>query len=694
MTPSNDHSTSVANLASARLGFDYLFQNDVTGARDHFAGKDDPYHLLGLGVCVFLDAALGMESAMIAEAGRYLAQSEAGSKKHLRSPSSRPNQRFAPGLEWEVLNAEAVILQGLTLALGESYTGYVQCMYAMNNAHSKFTRLYNSVFPTGMDGYLTPSATPGASRKPSVVSLDAVKTAKTVTTQRSGFFSRFTASSTSLTVTATSAPAHVESAPDGPVEELIISGTAFGYGLFNLVFSLLPKRVQGIVGFFGFKHDRKQALHALSVSAARNDVHAVFSSLVLMSYYSFVLLFSGYQADEQRILKQYQVIVDATSSRYPEGALWILNKAKILRMSGDAAAALDVLQAGVKPERPGTSVQADGLLIFEMAWTLLGQRRYQESADAFLRITELNSWSHGTYYFIAAGCYISVGNYKKAQELLDAIPGLIEKRKLNGKDIPTEVLIKKRLEFYKTKQKRIEGKVADFARVIKINPADELAIFWNTHARINQDIAIQHIKAWASLTPAVTISSPFITTAETSPPQDTKKVPDLDTPDELALRSLLMGIVHRTAGAYVPARAFLEDALAKQPEIAVSTWIGGVAMFDLAVLDLKEMEAQIAAGHSHGHNGHTTVDAVTIVINTAPPSSASSMSGESEQSLDKVTDEVRQAWIPVLKKAELKLDKAMALATNSTDLSSRLDSRITMLRDEIGTKRELLGIVA
>ena len=31
---------------------------------------------------------------------------------------------------------------------------------------------------------------------------------------------------------------------DGPVEELVVSGTAFGYGLFNLVFSLLPKKVQ------------------------------------------------------------------------------------------------------------------------------------------------------------------------------------------------------------------------------------------------------------------------------------------------------------------------------------------------------------------------------------------------------------------------------------------------------------------
>jgi hypothetical protein len=31
-------------------------------------------------------------------------------------------------------------------------------------------------------------------------------------------------------------------------------------------------------------------------------------------------------------------------------------------------------------------------LVFELAWTLLSQRRYQEAADAFMRMTEINSW--------------------------------------------------------------------------------------------------------------------------------------------------------------------------------------------------------------------------------------------------------------------------------------------------------------
>lgn len=45
------------------------------------------------------------------------------------------------------------------------------------------------------------------------------------------------------------------------------------------------------------------------------------------------------------------------------------------------------------------------------------------------------------------GCYISLNKTDKAQELMDAIPALLEKRKvLTGKDLPTEVLIKKKCE--------------------------------------------------------------------------------------------------------------------------------------------------------------------------------------------------------------------------------------------------------
>ncbi|KAJ7198676.1 hypothetical protein B0H12DRAFT_1244781 [Mycena haematopus] len=45
-----------------------------------------------------------------------------------------------------------------THALSESYMGYFQCMYALNAAHGKFTKLYKTVFPAGLDAHAPSSS--------------------------------------------------------------------------------------------------------------------------------------------------------------------------------------------------------------------------------------------------------------------------------------------------------------------------------------------------------------------------------------------------------------------------------------------------------------------------------------------------------------------------------------------------------
>jgi len=371
-----------------------------------------------------------------------------------------------------------------------------------------------------------------------------------------------------------------------------------------------------------------------------------------MTYYGVVLLLAGYQSDENHILKQYRAIVDKIEKRYPTGSLWILNKAKILRMSYDPYAAIDVLRHGLRPERPHTFAQADGLLIFELAWTLLSTRQYKEAADTFIKITEVNSWSHATYTFIAAGCHICLEDYATAQKLLDKIPSLIDKKKIGGKDLPTEVFIKKKLQFYREKQKRRTGSEDNFAQAIKISPAHELALFWNTHARVTKDVAQGYITEFSSFSPPSTIPSPFITEL----PSSISTPPDLDTPDELAIRSLLLGALHRTAGELEVSRAFLVDAVKRHSDVKVSTWVGGMAMYEQAVLDLNEAESNVGS--------------------------------------DVLLDSSKKAeWLKAMKSANEKLDQALTLSGQSVDLSSRLDMRIAMLRDEIGLKKEAIEAV-
>lgn len=210
-----------------------------------------------------------------------------------------------------------------------------------------------------------------------------------------------------------------------------------------------------------------------------------------------------------------------------------------------------------------------------------------------------------------------------------------------------------------------------------------MIIVWNIHARIDFSVAQAHIDVLTKLSPPIsTIKTSLEASSQTSPIRKSPSSPlaalrvkdnvvDLDTPDELALRALLLGIHHRTLKAFDVARGFLVEAHGYQSELKVSTWIGGLAMFELAVLDLKEAEDRARKG-------------VTVVVRD----------NEKEDGPLIDENEMNRLWTEVLKAARVKLDAALDLTTNSVDLSSRLDSRILILKDEIATKREMLGILA
>lgn len=138
---------------------------------------------------------------------------------------------------------------------------------------------------------------------------------------------------------------------------------------------------------------------------------------------------------------------------------------------------------------------------------------------------------------------------------------------------------------------------------------------------------------------------------------------DLDTPDELAIRSLILGIVHRTIGDYVAARTLLNDALKHGTNVEISTWVSAVAYFELAVLEMKEGERKAT---------------------------------EREAELEKAASEKEKGmteWGHTFRVAREMLAQATDVCTHEVDLSSRLDSRIVMLREEIKTKMEMVGYV-
>ena len=324
------------------------------------------------------------------------------------------------------------------------------------------------------------------------------------------------------------------------------------------------------------------------------------------------------------------------------------------------------------------------------------------------------------------------------------------------------------MAFWKAKHLRRTGSEDDWVQSISISPAEgrpitpilspfltfsksgkkkEIAIFWNTHGRITPAVAQAHIAELLSVKPAVVLPTPF---ASTPPASNNNHIssddpdmathvpaplgirPTLDSPDEHALRSLLLGIMHRAAGYPSEARVFLRDAHARHAKIPTSgsTWIGGVALFELAVLELCEAQrlenedsgSLLPSSASASENGSESEKDSVRSSGSSP--GLSDGDGEDEKDVfsgregvygavaggEKVGngargmaelrvrvdaalrlgETTRARWVKVLKEAGALLDAAIDLSGSEVDLSSRLESRVAITRDEIALKREML----
>ncbi|KAG8934191.1 hypothetical protein FRC01_004524 [Tulasnella sp. 417] len=658
------HATAKEDLEDAAKGFDAVFGDDVVKAKEIRTSE------LLVGARRPWTHKTTLKDALMVDASKALADSETTTNQALKASKSHKSlTRFPAGMEWEVLHADTVVLQGLTQALSESYMGYLKCLYSLNSAHGAFTKLFKRVFPNGLDNYSGPSILPLPSEKPSSSSLTVNNIAAGNTSR--GFLSRLTASapasaSSTPIGSGTATPAGFE--PEGALEELIFYGVAFGFGLFNLVFSMLPAKVKRLVGLFGYQSDRRLGMHALSVAATGKDIHSNFAAsvqachhptllLTILTYEGLKLLLAGYQANERDLIDRLSRMLESLEARFPHGSLWLLNRAKLLRYQTKPEEAIAVLQKGLGPSRPVKFKQADALLNFELAWDLLSIRRYKESADAWLRMLELNTWSHATYTYLAAGCYLALKTEEglgRAQELFDKLPSLLMKKRPGGQDLPTEVYIQKQIAFWKSKMERWNSsgsRLTHYAQCVRINPAEELGIFWNTHGRIPQPVASAHIAEFMRLTPVPA-------GCDASEPDDWPASSlagtrdDLDTEYELQIRNLFIGIANRALGEFDSARRLLLSVTSGKGTDSVGTWMAPMAHFEAAVLEMLEVQA--------------------LDKDSSPDAS------------------LNAKWTTAIDAAGKHLDEA-ASHLGDTDLSSRLESRIAMLRDELNSKKATLG---
>ncbi|GAA5886014.1 hypothetical protein JCM6882_004233 [Rhodosporidiobolus microsporus] len=751
-------------IAEATKGCEALLNNDLVTARTLLSAKSDSFHLVGRGIASFLAAILSREDEELKRATETLAKAEATASAEASAKRPKGEQQvYPPGTEFKLLTGDARIGQALVAIMSESYVEFAKAIWKLNSAYKTFMATYKTVFPDGVEedesldsvftklnAHYLKSTTPSSLSIPEsggggfFSSWGRKKGVSATQTLRHAASSSALSTSSASTIsnaqhpsasepgtTLPSAEASVENlakdmagkaslgeegsypAPlwkDDPLVTMIISGAALGSGMFGLIFSMMPPKMRKMISWFGFSNSsRPIALKLLTVAASTgNDIHGFFASLTLITFYCFVLLMSGWQAQREYLLNQCTAVLDLVYDRFPRGTLWRLNKAKLARMRRDADGAIKIIEGTLA--QGSDFREADSLLVFELSWLYLSQARFIETADSFDRMNTLNSWSPSTYVAISSGALVDAHNSDpslRAPELIDRLnkafdhlPTLFQMKRVFGEKPVTETFIARRYEAHKAKLQRwiAAGKVEKGAKVwevIRISNAFELGLFWATIGNRSPESGIRkHIEHLSSFTPAPRFgpsssdptslpkppsiagltrtststssisrhrhaSSPF--TPGTPGSRTFTTSDDLDSTDEVAIRDLLLGALYAALGdsaSLVVAQQFLGAVLdaGAAGQIYEETWVVPFARFNLVTALCREgdvEEEKLGGG-------------------------------------DEKKEERKKVWRGRIEASEKLLDGVFGMG--EYDLKTRLESRVLMLRDELQTKKKLLGL--
>ncbi|KAH8924821.1 hypothetical protein BT69DRAFT_1318643 [Atractiella rhizophila] len=737
MSRKEEKESPTALLVSATEAFTYLLNDDLPTAKSTLlSSPSSPFHTCALGLLSFIEASLGGEDKDLSTALDLLFKAEESARKW--KGKEEGEYWWAKGTTWEVLQADAVVCQGCTHIMTESYVEFMKAVYKLNRAYKIFHSSFKSVFPTGIsedDSIPTIIASlntlysaneikqrekrekaangngsyysllSGWGRKSSSPSITQVNGSSTPKSNHGGITPRkrhswdkdpnsLAPSSINGQMVAASCPASGATTPEekrqsevklsikeaqrmvkdmtmeqtggdlsqtprplwenDPWASFTIGGACFGYALFGLVFSMLPPKLRKLTSWFGFTNmSRPLSLKLLSVAAqCSNDLHACISALILCVYYQSVLLVCGWESNEKELMKAMEQVLDTVEGYYPKSTLWIVMRSKLARMNRDTDSAIALLSQNASKD--SSFRQAKSLLIFELGWNYLSADDFKNASQAFLDVKKCNNWSHSTYNFMAIGCLLSLPEEEQKseqiqnqiKELAQELPAMIGKKRMLGEQLPSETFIQRKLGFYQYKftrwcqQGRLNKENNHWWDCVRIGFQWEFSVFWNALSRMPEHTLRHLVATLSSFSP-----SPSPGYSKKTGPIKFQATDELDTMEEIVLRSLLLGLAYLAMGELKEASAHLEDAAARGAETD-EIYAAAYANYALALCTLRSADAN--------------------------------------------PDQSKAAWDLAFTKAETFLEEIFKRQEHY-NMKSRLESRVSMLRSEMSVKKDIVS---
>ena len=381
--------------------------------------------------------------------------------------------------------------------------------------------------------------------------------------------------------------ASVSEFTDHPIDEFIISGASFCFGILLVIVSMVPPAFASVLKVIGFKGDKDRGLRMLWQATKFNNIHGAMAGVVLMGYFNGFVGFcdiipqTGEGAYPERRCK---ALMAEMRRRYPKSHLWLLEEARMLSRERQLEASVKYLEdIGESPFK-----QLEALSWFERSLDLMYMHEYVKTSEAFQTCITLNNWSHGLYHYICGASYVELyrrakpSDPKAAQVYADkaneyfkqVIPN-IGKKKFMGRQLPFDTFVNRKLSRWEARAKEWD---CDFIDAIGVSPIEEMIYFWNGYKRMRAE-HLQHSLenlAWSE---------------SAANPHWEKE--DLN---ERAILSTLRAVTLRTLGQTAEAKEMLQKEVIAHDATAFAgalkdDWMPPVARYEMAGCAWQEADA-------------------------------------------------------------------------------------------------------
>ncbi|RWS06370.1 tetratricopeptide repeat protein 39B-like protein, partial [Dinothrombium tinctorium] len=336
------------------------------------------------------------------------------------------------------------------------------------------------------------------------------------------------------------------------------SGVCNGIGIFNLVVSMMPKKILKLLTFVGFSGDKNLALEMIKRSTEIKE--GLRSRVSAMSIQGFALYFEQLMGLCEIDSKWIDEITYDLKSRFPNGVFVLFFSGKHYLLKGEPDKAINEFTECIALQ--DSWKQIHNICNWDLVWCYALKNDWENAAKHAMILREECAYSPATNEYQFAVFKMMQMEYEKRSDLKNVIKDSIKsvvklKKRYAGKTIPQEKFICTRAAQYAENERE--------PLVVLM----ELFYVWNVFAMTSDsksliDPLLQKIdNKLIELRSKKTIN------------------------DEIALLTLVKGVLLRNLGAYDAAENCFKFMIEMEDDIQRDTYIVPHSSLELGITHLK-----------------------------------------------------------------------------------------------------------